>query len=77
MFNRVNPDALKKNRNEKVSSFEIMSQIMPPLSLKVKNKQYDGEKEKSDTSNNVIEIIKWKKYIRGLNGQGNFRTWDY
>ena len=60
MFNRVNPDALKKNRNEKVSSFEIMSQIMPPLSLKVKNKQYDGEKEKSDTSNNVIEIINGK-----------------
>ena len=53
MFNRVNPDALKKNRNEKVSSFEIMSQIMPPLSLKVKNKQY----EQSPTENNIIEII--------------------
>ena len=69
MFNRVNPDALKKNRNEKVSSFEIMSQIMPPLSLKVKNKQYDGEKEKSDTSNNVIEIINGK-YIRGQMDKG-------
>ena len=69
MFNRVNPDALKKNRNEKVTSFEIMSQIMPPLSLKVKNKQYDGDKEKSDTSNNVIEIINGK-YIRGQMDKG-------
>jgi DNA-directed RNA polymerase beta' subunit len=69
MFNRVNPDALKKNRNEKVSSFEIMSQIMPPLSLKVKNKQYDVDKEKSDTSKNVIEIINGK-YIRGQMDKG-------
>jgi DNA-directed RNA polymerase II subunit RPB1 len=38
MFNRVNTDALKKKRNERVSNFEILSQILPPLSLKVKNK---------------------------------------
>ncbi len=69
MFNRVNPEALKKKRNEKVSNFEIMSQIMPPLSLKVKNKQYDGEKENYDTSNNVIEIINGK-YIRGQMDKG-------
>jgi len=69
MFNRVNTDGLKRNRNEKVSNFEILSQILPPLSLKVKNKQYDGEKEQSGTSNNIIEIIDGK-YIRGQMDKG-------
>jgi DNA-directed RNA polymerase II subunit RPB1 len=69
MFNRVNTDALKKKRNERVSNFEILSQILPPLSLKVKNKQYDGDKEKSDTSNNIVEIIDGK-YIRGQMDKG-------
>ncbi len=69
MFNRINPSTLKKKRNEKISNFEILSQIMPPLSLKVKNKQYDGDKDKSDTSNNIIEIIDGK-YIRGQMDKG-------
>jgi DNA-directed RNA polymerase II subunit RPB1 len=69
MFNRVNTDTLKKKRNERVSNFEILSQILPPLSLKVKNKQYDGDKEKSDSSNNIVEIIDGK-YIRGQMDKG-------
>jgi DNA-directed RNA polymerase II subunit RPB1 len=69
MFNRINPNQLKKKANESVSNFEILSQIMPPLSLKVKNKQYDGDKEKSDTSNNIVEIIDGK-YIRGQMDKG-------
>ena len=69
MFNKVNPDTLKKKRNERVSNFEILSQILPPMSLKVKNKQFDADKEKSDTSNNVIEIIDGK-YIRGQMDKG-------
>jgi len=69
MFDRVNPETLKTNKNGKVSNFEIMSQIIPPLSLKVKNKQYDGDKEKMDTSNNIIEIINGK-YIRGQMDKG-------
>ena len=69
MFKRINPETLKKKRNERVSNFEILSQIMPPLSLKVKNKLFDGEKEKSDTSNNVIEIINGK-YLRGQMDKG-------
>jgi DNA-directed RNA polymerase beta' subunit len=69
MFNRINPKGLKKKDNERVSNFEILSQIMPPISLKVKNKQYDGEKEKSETSNNIVEIIDGK-YIRGQMDKG-------
>jgi DNA-directed RNA polymerase II subunit RPB1 len=69
MFNRVNPDALKKKTNGRISNFEILSQIMPPLSLKVKNKQFNGDKEKTADSNNVIEIIDGK-YIRGQMDKG-------
>ena len=69
MFNRVNPTNLKKKRNERISNFEILSQIMPPLTLKVKNKQFNSDKEKSDTSNNIVEIINGK-YIRGQMDKG-------
>jgi len=69
MFNRINPSTLKKKSSERISNFEILSQILPPLSLKVKNKQYDGDKEKTDTSNNIIEIIDGK-YIRGQMDKG-------
>ena len=69
MFNRINPEKLKKKRNDKISNFEILSQILPPLSLKVKNKQFDGEKEKSDSSNNIIEIIDGN-YLRGQLDKG-------
>jgi DNA-directed RNA polymerase II subunit RPB1 len=65
MFNRVNPSALKMNSNNKISNFEILSQIMPPLSLKVKNKQY----ESSPVANNMVEIIDGK-YIRGQMDKG-------
>lgn len=69
MFNRINPAELKKKRNERISNFDILSQIMPPMTLKVKNKQFDGDKEKSDTSNNIVEIVNGK-YIRGQMDKG-------
>ena len=69
MFNKVDMSKLKKKRNERVSNFEIMSQILPPMSLKVKNKQYNAETEKADTSNNVIEI-KDGQYLRGQMDKG-------
>ena len=69
MFKRVNPFSSDKKRSDRISNFEIMSQILPPMSLKVKNKQFNGETEKSDTSNNIIEIINGK-YIRGQMDKG-------
>lgn len=39
------------------------------MSLKVKNKQFNGETEKTDTSNNIIEIINGK-YVRGQMDKG-------
>ncbi len=61
MFDKVNVAALNK---DKISSFDILSQIMPPISMRIKNKEFDAEKEQLATSNNVIEIINGK-YARG------------
>jgi DNA-directed RNA polymerase beta' subunit len=70
MFNRINPTNLKKKINERVSNFEILSQIMPPLTIKVKNKQYENDdKPNYETSNNIVEIINGK-YIRGQMDKG-------
>jgi DNA-directed RNA polymerase II subunit RPB1 len=71
MFDRVNPSALTGNRsvNDKVTNFEVLSQILPPLSIKVKNKQFDGEKENIADSNNVVEI-KDGHYLRGQMDKG-------
>jgi DNA-directed RNA polymerase II subunit RPB1 len=71
MFDRVNPAALTggKSSNDKVSNFEVLSQILPPLSIKVKNKQFDGEKENIAESNNIVEI-KDGHYLRGQMDKG-------
>lgn len=69
MFKRVKPFTGDKKRSDRISNFEIMSQILPPMSLKVKNKQFNGETEKTDSSNNIIEIINGK-YVRGQMDKG-------
>jgi DNA-directed RNA polymerase II subunit RPB1 len=53
---------LKKN-NGKITNFDILSQILPAMTLKYKTKLYD-EEEDFETSNNVLEI-RDGKYIRG------------
>ena len=47
----------------KISSFDILSQIMSPLTLQYKNGLFD-DGEDFNTSNNVLEIRNGK-YIRG------------
>ena len=69
MFNRVDMSKIKRKRNERVSNFEVLSQILPPMSLKVKNKQYNGDVEKTESSNNIIEI-KDGTYLRGQMDKG-------
>jgi len=64
MFNRVNEKALfEKGKDKKISSFEILSQIMPPMSIQYKTKRF-GDNDDFTKSNQVIEI-KNGKYIRG------------
>jgi DNA-directed RNA polymerase II subunit RPB1 len=71
MFKGINLQTLRKGRNERISNFEILSQILPPLSLKVKNKQFNGDKEDMNSSNNVVEI-KDGIYLRGQIDKGIF-----
>ena len=67
MFPRVNEHKLLAH-GEVVSNFNILSQIMPPYSLKVKNKQF-GESDDSRVSNNIVEIDNGE-YIRGQMDKG-------
>ena len=62
MLSNVNVDELQK-LGDKVSSFDILSQIMSPITLSYKTKLYD-DKEDFKSSNNVLEI-RDGKYIRG------------
>jgi DNA-directed RNA polymerase II subunit RPB1 len=67
MFDGVNEHELLK-KGEKITSFDIMSQILPPLSLKYKTKLFkDTDDVKS--SNNVLEIRNGT-YIRGQIDKG-------
>ena len=62
LVDNVNPDVFDK---DSISSFDILSQIMPPISLRVKNKQF----EKAPVPNNVIELVNGK-YVKGQMDKG-------
>ena len=65
MFDGVNETELLKSAEKEtgISSFDILSQIMPPLSMKYKTKAFKDDDD-SKTSNAVIEINNGK-YVRG------------
>jgi DNA-directed RNA polymerase II subunit RPB1 len=48
---------------DKITNFEILSQVLPPISLRYKTKKYQDD-EPYATSNNVLEIVNGK-YVRG------------
>ena len=60
-YNKVNTDTIPQDG--KMNSFEILSQILPPISVKYKTKRFGG-KDDFKTSNNVLEIDNGI-YIRG------------
>lgn len=62
MFPRVNPTTLLK-AGDKISNFDILSQILPPLTLKYKTKLFK-DSEDAAISNNVLEIRNGQ-YLRG------------
>ena len=62
MYSKVDVNALK-NAGDKITSFDILSQILAPFTMKYKTKLYEDE-EDYETSNNVLEIRNGK-YIRG------------
>jgi len=61
---------LFKIRNKPVTNFEILSQILPPMSAYFKNNSYIDDESKGK-SNNIIEI-KNGKYIRGQMDKSTF-----
>jgi DNA-directed RNA polymerase II subunit RPB1 len=71
MFNGVNEHELLKNaKSEKgITNFDILTQIMPPLSMKYKTKAFKEDKDDAKTSNAVLEIRNGK-YIRGQMDKG-------
>ena len=66
MYSKVDAGAIREISEQnggKIKNFDILSQILAPLTLKFKTNQYD-EDEDYATSNNVLEIRNGK-YIRG------------
>ena len=61
-FNKVDTKAIRKNKT--LTNFDILTQILPPISTKFGNKLFSDSGEEYKTSNKVIEI-KNGKYIRG------------
>ena len=60
-FDKIDLDKLDLSKD--ISSFEILSQIMPPLSIVYKTKKFSDSEDYKD-SNNVLEIDNGK-YLRG------------
>jgi DNA-directed RNA polymerase beta' subunit len=54
-FDKINLNKIDF-KNLKISSFELLTQIIPNISLKYKTKRYDDETEDYATSNNILEI---------------------
>jgi DNA-directed RNA polymerase II subunit RPB1 len=69
MFNRINEQELNFHK-DMLSSFEILSQILPPLTLNYKTKLFK-EGEDAKKSNHVLEIRNGV-YIRGQIDKGVF-----
>jgi DNA-directed RNA polymerase beta' subunit len=67
MFPNVDVKTLYDNRKT-LTSFDILSQIMPPITLKYETKLFEEGEDKS-TSNNVMEI-RSGQYIRGQMEKG-------
>jgi len=62
MFPDVDVAKLDPNQKKTFTSFDILSQIMPPLSLKMKTKLY-SDVEDDKTTNHIVEIRngEWKR----------------
>lgn len=62
MYSKVDVDAIRENQDS-LTSFDVLSQILAPITLKYKTKLFEDD-EDFNISNNVLEIRNGK-YIRG------------
>ena len=67
-YSKVDMKELREKKQ--ITSFDILSQITPPISLKYKTKLFEDD-EDATTSNNVLEINDGK-YMRGQADKGVF-----
>ena len=67
-FDNPNLNILKNNKGKRISNFDIISQILPPMSIYNKNGQLEDNEDKK-TTNNIVEI-KNGKYLRGQIDKG-------
>jgi len=67
LYDKLDP-LLFGNNKEEYTNFDLLGQILPPMSCKFNNSAFDSVEDKH-TSNNVIEVIKGK-YIRGQMDKG-------
>ena len=68
LYNKIDIDNIPTT--DEISSFELLSQIFPPLSIKHKTGQFNDDNDYK-TSNYVLEIENGK-YIRGQLDKGSF-----
>ena len=64
MYSNVDVNALREKVGGKISSFDIISQILPPFTITYKTNLFDEDIDEYATTNNVLEIRNGK-YIRG------------
>lgn len=68
MFDRINEkqllENLEKNGGNTFTNFNLLSQIMSPLSMKYKTKAYKEDKDEKENYNAILEIRNGE-YIRG------------
>lgn len=69
MYKHVDTETIKGKKE--ITNFDIISQIMKPITLSYKTNLYDDENDKYETSNNVLQIVNGK-YIRGQTDKGVF-----
>jgi len=67
-FDNPNLNILKYKKGKRISNFDILTQILPPMSVYNKNGLFEDDENKK-TSNNIIEI-KNGKYLRGQIDKG-------
>ena len=62
MFPEIDVSKLDPNKKKTFTSFDVLSQIMPPMSLRIKSKLY-GDAEDDKTTNHIVEIQngEWKR----------------
>ena len=66
-FNKVDTSLLKGKKE--ITNFDILTQIMPPITMKFGNKAFADSGEDFNKSNHVVEIVAGK-YVRGQMEKG-------